>query len=447
MTAKKKSKLRLATATQPTTGNRTGSWRFEKPVFVEQIAPCREACPVGEDIPVIMALNDSGDFAEACHHIMLENPFPGVCGKLCFHPCEKVCNRKHFDQAVSIRDLEYFVSKAARDFRLEIDRPQPDRKIKVAVAGGGPAGLSGAYFLAGMGYAVTIWDIHPRLQLFTLLEAYPAISLTDLKREVEFIISLGIDVRLDVGEAPDLAEILVAENDVIYVPSESGQWGSRLVKNLADDAHKEQVTLSTGAKRGRTLVLTGVHGSDVRLVYPDPFPDGGAGHSEKKDSDPSKSIVRDIAAGKFAAMVIDLSFQGAELESVRRFTAGRLGALSMAFYRQRRSQYFPDQTDPQRTDQVVRFSHLNTASFSKSNRIRPPQPDGLFTRPQAVHSARRCFKCGICTFCHKCDDYCPDLSIMMDAGQKYREIDYDHCKGCGICAAECPRAAIAWVKE
>ena len=442
MTDKKKSKPRLAAATQPTTGNRTGNWRFEKPVFVEQIAPCRAACPVGEDIPVIMALNDSGDFEEACHHIMLENPFPGICGKLCFHPCEKVCNRKHFDQAVSIRDLEYFVSQAARDFRFEIDQPRLDRKVKVAVAGGGPAGLSCAYFLAGLGYAVTILDSHPRLQIFTLLEANPAIFLTDLEREVESIISLGIDVRLNVGEAPDLAENFIAEYDVIYVPSGIGQWSRRLVKNLADEPHQKHVTLSTGAKRGRTLVLAGVRGSDTRLVYPDPFPDDGAGDSVKMDSDLSKSIVRDIAAGKFTAMVIDLSFRGAELESVRRFVSGRLGALSMASYHRNTSHRFPH-----RTDQVVRFSDLNTASFSKSNRIRPPKPDGLYTRKQAVDSARRCFKCGVCTFCRKCDDFCPDLSIVVDAEQKYREIDYDHCKGCGICAAECPRAAIAWVKE
>ena len=141
-------------------------------------------------------------------------------------------------------------------------------------------------------------------------------------------------------------------------------------------------------------------------------------------------------------MVIDISFQKAPLESVRQFTTGRLGALSMESYRQRhRSE------SSHRTEHVVRFSDLNTASFQKSKRIQPLQPAGLFSKRQAVRSASRCFKCGICTFCNKCYNYCPDLAIYMDAKQKYREIDYDHCKGCGICASECPRGAIDWVKE
>ncbi len=442
MADKKKSKAQIAAATQPTTANRTGTWRFEKPVFVEQIAPCREACPVGEDIPTIMALNDAGAFEEAYRRILLENPFPGICGKLCFHPCEKVCNRSRFDQAVSIRDLENYVSYTARQSGLKIERSQSTRTPKAAVVGGGPAGLSAAYFLACLGYRVTILERKPNLDIYTRTRRAPGIFLRHLQWEVGQVLSLGIDHYLNVRLSRNYIQDFTAEFDIIYISAKAKQTVQRLLKSATKDMQTERVTLPTGAKRTQTVFLSRIRGTDARVIYREPFSAADATDSGNKDTDLSKHIVREIAAGKFAAMVIDISFQKADLQSVRQFTSGRLGALSMESYRQRRRS-----SSSHRTEHVVRFSDLNTASFRKSNRLQPSQHDGRYSKRQAVLSARRCFKCGICTFCNKCYDYCPDLSIYMDAKQKYREIDYDHCKGCGICAAECPRAAIDWVKE
>ena len=432
----------MAAATQPTTANRTGAWRFEKPVFVEQIAPCREACPVGENIPVIMALNEANAFEEAYRRILLENPFPGICGKLCFHPCEKVCNRRRFDRAVSIRDLEYFISNRARQSQLKIERPQSTRAPKAAVVGGGPAGLSCAYFLACLGYSVTILEKNPQLEIYMLARQKPGISLNHLEWEVRQVLSLGIGHYLNVRLSQNSIQGFAADFDVIYISAGSERTRRSLLKNAIDKMQTDRVTLPAGTKRTRTLMLSRVRGSDARVIYPEPSPAANVVDPAKKDSNLSKSVAREIAAGKFAAMVIDISFQNAALNSVRQFASGRLGALSMESYRQRRSSDSSHQTE-----HVVRFSDLNTASFQKSNRIQPSQRGGLYSRRQAVQSAHRCFKCGICTFCNKCYDYCPDVSIYMDAKQKYRKIDYDHCKGCGICAAECPRAAIDWVKE
>ena len=442
MADKKKSKAQMAAATQPTTANRTGAWRFEKPVFVEQIAPCREACPVGEDIPVIMALNDAGAFEEAYRRILLENPFPGICGKLCFHPCEKVYNRRRFDRAVSIRDLEYFISNTARQSQLKIERPQSTRAPKAAVVGGGPAGLSCAYFLACLGYTVTILEVNPQLEIYMPAWRGPRIMLRHLEWEVEQVMSLGIDLYLNVRLPQNYIQSFAAEFDAIYITAGSERTGHSLFKNAADEMRTDRVTLPAGAKRTMTVILSMVRGTDVRMIYREPFPAAGAEGPGKKNADLSKYIVREIAAGKFASMTIDISFQNAALDSVRQFASGRLGALSMESYRQRKHY-----DALHRTEHVVRISDLNTASFQKSKRIQPSQPEGLYSKRQAVRSARRCFKCGICTFCKKCYDYCPDVSIYMDPKQKHREIDYDHCKGCGICAAECPRAAIDWVKE
>ena len=70
-----------------------------------------------------------------------------------------------------------------------------------------------------------------------------------------------------------------------------------------------------------------------------------------------------------------------------------------------------------------------------------------FSESQALRSAKRCFNCRICSFYSNCDEFCPDLAIHLNERSVEREIDYDHCKGCGICVEECPRAAIRMVPE
>src|SRR5512136_2382286 len=138
----------MAAAKEPTTPIRTGTWRFDRPVFVSRLAPCGEACPLGEDIPAIMALNGKGDFEGAYLKILEENPFPGICGRICFHPCERVCNRGRFDEAVSIKDLEWSAFKETQTREPIPGGTESEKGHKVAVLGGGPAGLSCAYFLA-----------------------------------------------------------------------------------------------------------------------------------------------------------------------------------------------------------------------------------------------------------------------------------------------------------
>jgi formate dehydrogenase beta subunit len=102
---------------------------------------------------------------------------------------------------------------------------------------------------------------------------------------------------------------------------------------------------------------------------------------------------------------------------------------------------------------------LNLYDFRKSSRSFLPTLDpeeairgfseveGGFTQRKAVESARRCFNCGICSYCSICYQFCPDLAIRIDDREMLREIDYDHCKGCGICARECPVGFIEMVDE
>ncbi|MHB8764631.1 MAG: hypothetical protein ACYDA8_09915, partial [Deferrisomatales bacterium] len=94
--------------------NRTGSWRFLRPRYQDKSAPCGEACPAGEDIALVELLAGQGEFEGAWRRIREENPFPGVCGRVCFHPCEAACNRGEYDESVAIQSLERHVADLAR---------------------------------------------------------------------------------------------------------------------------------------------------------------------------------------------------------------------------------------------------------------------------------------------------------------------------------------------
>jgi NADPH-dependent glutamate synthase beta subunit-like oxidoreductase len=145
-----------------TEGNKTGSWRFLRPKYEEKTAPCSAACPSGEDIARIQMLSGQGSFKEAWETILVENPFPGVCGRVCYHPCELQCNRREFDEPVAIHTIERFLADTASRYELKFGLDKlPAKKQKVAVIGSGPSGLAAAYFLALLGYQSDVFEALP----------------------------------------------------------------------------------------------------------------------------------------------------------------------------------------------------------------------------------------------------------------------------------------------
>lgn len=121
-------------------------------------APCQGACPAGVDVPRYIRFIRAGKFTEAVKVIRESIPFPSVCGYACIHPCEGECARRQYDEAMAIRMLK----RAAADFsEVVLDTIPPvgaSTGQKVAIVGAGPAGLTAAYYLAGKGHQVTIFE-------------------------------------------------------------------------------------------------------------------------------------------------------------------------------------------------------------------------------------------------------------------------------------------------
>lgn len=177
--------------------NKTGSWRYVRPVYENRAAPCSAACPVGADIPQIEMHVSRGKFKEALTVLLNENPFPAVSGHVCFHACEDVCNRSYFDDAVAINAIERFLGRLALNGNLRTEIPvNPTTGRRVGIVGSGPSGLSAAYFLSRLGYECDIYEAQTKpggllrwgIPTFRLPEAV-------LNTEIERIRRLGVRIH------------------------------------------------------------------------------------------------------------------------------------------------------------------------------------------------------------------------------------------------------------
>ena len=179
--------------------------------------PCVALCPAGVDIPGYMALVGEGRCADAVRLIRKDNPFPTACAYICEHPCEARCRRNMVDDAINIRGLKRY----AVDHAGVVPQPEcaPATGKKVAIIGGGPSGLSCAYYLALMGHGVTVYE--EREQLGGMLRyGIPSYRFPreKLDAEIESILSLGIEVHTGVTVGRDIwLEKLVQEYDCIYI--------------------------------------------------------------------------------------------------------------------------------------------------------------------------------------------------------------------------------------
>ncbi len=141
--------------------NLTGTWRNERPVYVDRLPPCNNACPAGENIQGWLFHAESGDYQQAWRVLVENNPLPAVMGRVCYHPCETACNRGLLDESVGINSVERFLGDEAIKRGWKFDRPALVSGKRVLVVGAGPSGLSAAYHLARMGHQVEIQEAGP----------------------------------------------------------------------------------------------------------------------------------------------------------------------------------------------------------------------------------------------------------------------------------------------
>jgi 2-oxoacid:acceptor oxidoreductase delta subunit (pyruvate/2-ketoisovalerate family) len=535
---------------------------------------------VGQDIPKVELLLAQGAFEEAWLRLREENPFPGVCGRVCFHPCEGSCNRKEYDEPVSINGLERFLADHA--WKQGITPPPVTAAAtgkRIAVVGAGPAGLSAAYFLRRFGHAVDLFDAREEAGGM-LRYAIPEYRLPKeaLAWEVSLILSDG--VRFSPGRllGRDLTWEELSRFDAVYLAI--GNWAPSPLDVPGEELARDGLALLEAVRRGerpsidgrvavigggdtamdvaRTLLRLGSHPEIVyrrriedmpalpeeveeareegipfrTLLSPSHIrtaedgllelelapmraiegegkararvvPSGeppvtmrvsavfsaiGASHSEglpRESADPSrtvtigphlrllpeggwkgrtpvflggdlvndaKTVVTAIASGKEAAVVIDASFRGIVPENILPgIRIGKKGAVSMNRYL--------EGDRGKRQDHVVRFEEINAIYFGSLERKARPRVtlgerrtgfDEVKMRisgSMAIREAERCFHCGLCDQCDNCYLFCPDIAVVRDQGANRREIDYDYCKGCGICVVECPRNAMVLEEE
>ena len=243
------------------TWNQTGDWRYLTPVIANKLAPCSCACPAGEDTARIEMLSAQGLFKEAWEAILQENPFPGVCGRVCFHPCEAACNRREFDHAIAIHTLERFAAdKAAEryDLKPNIER-LPARSERIAIVGAGPSGLAAAWFMGRLGYECDLFEsaaeaggiLRWGIPLYRL-------PLSVLQREVAQIEALGC--RIHTGKTIDakaLSELLKSHQGV-YVACGHGKTTDMRVPGETHPAVLNGLSFLANLRRGQQPAVPGL---------------------------------------------------------------------------------------------------------------------------------------------------------------------------------------------
>ena len=140
---------------------RSGPERTKRPLYVDLLPPCNAGCPAGENIQAWLALAMKGRHELAWRQLTQDNPFPAIHGRVCYHPCETVCNRALMDGPVSTHAVERFLGDLAITAGWTFAAPPPATGKLVLVVGAGPSGLSAAYHLTRLGHAVTVRDNSP----------------------------------------------------------------------------------------------------------------------------------------------------------------------------------------------------------------------------------------------------------------------------------------------
>jgi NADPH-dependent glutamate synthase beta subunit-like oxidoreductase len=177
---------------------RAGPVRTRRPVYLDLLPPCNAGCPAGENIQAWLGYSQAGQHEQAWRQLVADNPLPAIHGRVCYHPCESVCNRAHLDSAVSIHAVERFLGDLALAEGWRFGPPPASTGRRVLVVGAGPSGLSAAYHLARLGHQVEIRDAsaEPGGMMRYGIPAY-RLPRDVLAAELARIAALGVTITCD----------------------------------------------------------------------------------------------------------------------------------------------------------------------------------------------------------------------------------------------------------
>ena len=523
--------------------NHTGSWRTVRPVYVDRLPPCNDACPAGEDIQGWLFHAEAGEYEQAWRLLTRDNPLPAVMGRVCYHPCETACNRGRLDECVGVNAIERFLGDEALRRGWAFELPPARSGKRVLVVGAGPSGLSAGYHLARLGHAVTIREAGP-VAGGMMRFGIPKYRLPRdvLDAEIRRIEALG--VRIELGSKVD--DVLAARDaggfDAVflavgahiakraYIPAGSAAkmldavsvlrsmegedkplLGRRVVVygggNTALDvartakrlgatesiivyrrtrermpAHESELeeALQEGVlvKWLSTIRQAGESSITVEKMRLDdtgsPVPTGEFETLEADSvvlalgQDVDLSLLDGVPGLEFEDGVVKVDdklmtghpgiFAGGDMVPGERTVTvgvghGKLAARHIdAWLRGERW------THPPRPE-LATYERLNTWYYSDAPRSKQPVLDairrqstfdevvGSYDETTAQFEARRCLSCGNCFECDNCYGVCPDNAVVKRGPGLRYAFNYDYCKGCGLCVAECPCGAIATVAE
>ena len=232
--------------------------------LVGGISRCELACPAGEPIRWTTYYIDKGRFEDALESIKTENPFPGVCGRVCFHPCEEKCARIPLDEGVATNALERAAFDYAKPEAIKAPKKRPDTGKTVAVVGGGPAGLTCAYYLALLGHKVTVFEAQP------IAGGIPRVHIPEYRlpaavvdREVKEIAALGVDIKVNTTVSAQMFSKLKSDYDACFVATGApisaklGIPGEELPGVIGALEFLRKARLSGDAKVGKNVVVIG----------------------------------------------------------------------------------------------------------------------------------------------------------------------------------------------
>ena len=188
------------------------------PIAEVETSTCRVACPAQVNIKAYLGFIARGEFAKALEIVREHNPLPGICGRVCTHPCESECRRSEHDDPVAICALKRFIADyELKHRRAKIKKIPRTRKETVAIVGSGPAGLTAANDLIRMGYGVTIFEELP-VAGGMLVSAIPAYRLPRdiIHSEIEDIIRLGVEIKTN-SKIEDFDRLLDEGYDAVFI--------------------------------------------------------------------------------------------------------------------------------------------------------------------------------------------------------------------------------------